>query len=159
MVVPSERMTDENSELVHIYNPKSVVDCIHNHQFSSYWTQSETYEALKVYVAMNYDKLKDCIISMIAGESVKIDVGSFQNDMKTFETKDDVLTLLVHLGYLTYDIATQSVCIPNLEVRGEFIRAVRNSGWTEVVDAVENSDKLLRATFCRYCIYSTQIFG
>ena len=85
---------------LHIYNPKSVVDSMRRGVFSSYWTQTETYEALKVYVKLNHDGLKDAIIYMLAGEMVSIDYRIFQNDMTTFESKDDVLTLLVHLGYL-----------------------------------------------------------
>ena len=86
----------------HIYNPKSVVDSILRKSFSSYWTQTETYEALKIYVDLNYDGLKDSIVKMLAGEWITIDYETFQNDMTTFQSKDDVLTLLVHLGYLAY---------------------------------------------------------
>ena len=41
----------------------------------------------------------------------------FGNDMTTFATKDDVLTLLVYLGYLTYDNEKETVEIPNREVQ------------------------------------------
>lgn len=57
---------------LHIYNPKSIVDSMYEKNYKSYWTNTETYEALKVYIDMN------------------------------FVDKDDVLTLLVHLGYLAY---------------------------------------------------------
>ena len=134
-------------EDLHIYNPKSVVDSIRRKEFSSYWTQTETYEALKIYVKMNYDGLKDSIIQMLAGECVKIDYRTFQNDMTTFESKDDVLTLLVHLGYLAYDRKTSRVFIPNAEVRAEFVRAVKGSDWKEVITSIEKSEQLLQATW------------
>ena len=122
-----------------VYNPKSIVDAMHNQQFRSYWTRTETYEALKIYIDMNFDGLKDAVISMLGGHACKIDTETFQNDMTTFISKDDALTLLVHLGYLSYDESNDTVCIPNEEVRAEFIRAVKSSGWEEVVRAVELS--------------------
>ena len=120
---------------LHIYNPKSVVDSIRRNEFSSYWTQTETYEALKIYVKMNYNGLKDAIIQMLAGECVKIDYHTFQNDMTTFESRDDVLTLLVHLGYLAYNRKENQVFIPNAEVRAEFVRAVKGCNWEEVINS------------------------
>ena len=134
-------------EELHIYNPKSVVDSIRRKRFASYWVQTETYEALKIYVQMNYDGLKDTIIQMLAGESTKIDCGSFQNDMTTFESKDDVLTLLVHLGYLAYNRERNEVCIPNTEIQDEFIRAVKGCNWREVIESIEKSERILQATW------------
>lgn len=130
----------------HIYNPKSIVDAMLENAFQSYWVSTETYEALRVYIDMNFDGLKDAIIAMLGGVSCEIDTGTFQNDMTSFSGKDDVLTLLVHLGYLTYDEKSRRVSIPNDEVRSEFLRAVRSSGWNEVADAVKASEALLDAT-------------
>ena len=130
----------------HIYNPKSIIDAMMEEDYRSYWTNTETYEALQVYIDLDMDGLKQTIISMLGGVSCKIDIGSFQNDMTSFKSKDDVLTLLVHLGYLAYDEAAQSVFIPNEEVRGEFIRAVRNGNRPELVKAIQMSDQLIDAT-------------
>ena len=126
-----------------IYNPKSVVEAMLRHKFGTYWNQTETYEALKVYIQMNMDGLKDAVVKMLAGESVRINTGTFSNDMTTFATKDDVLTLLVHLGYLTYNSQTHSVMIPNKEVSQEYINAISTMDWHEVIRSVENSRKLL----------------
>ena len=131
----------------HIYNPKSVVDSIRRKSFASYWTQTETYEALKIYIDLNYDGLKDAIVKMLAGEQVTINPERFQNDMTTFESKDDVLTLLVHLGYLAFDREKSAVFIPNAEIRGEFRNAIMGEYWKEVIDALEQSDRLLSATW------------
>ena len=105
-----------------MYSPKSVVEAMLRHKFGTYWNQTETYEALKIYIQMNMDGLKDAIIEMLAGNSVRINIGTFHNDMTTFATRDDILTLLVHLGYLTYDVEKESVRIPNKEVAQEYIR-------------------------------------
>lgn len=136
-------------EAGHIYNPKSVVDSIRRKCFASYWTQTETYEALKIYIDLNYDGLKDAIVQMLAGEKITIDYETFQNDMTTFQSRDDVLTLLVHLGYLAYDSVGQQVSIPNSEIRAEFVRAIKNCKWKEVMNALEQSDRLLTATWNR----------
>ena len=118
-----------------------------NGEFENYWTQTETYEGLKSYIDLNFDGLKDAIIYMIGGGRCEIDTGAFQNDMTSFRSKDDILTLLVHLGYLAYDKYCKEVYIPNEEIREEFIRAVRNSGWEKIVNIFSDSRELLEATW------------
>ena len=131
---------------VSIYNPKSVVEAMLRGKFSNYWTKTETYEALKVYIDLNQDGLRDKIVQMIAGEKVPVNPDKFQNDMTTFHSADDVLTLLVHLGYLTYDEQNRVVWIPNGEVRQEFINSIEDGGWEPVVQAIRSSERLLQAT-------------
>lgn len=67
---------------------------------------------------MNYDGLKDMVIRLMANEQVFIKTTGFQNDMTTFKSKDDILTLLIHLGYLGY--YEGKVYIPNQEVCSTF---------------------------------------
>lgn len=131
---------------ISIYNPKSVVESILRGQFNNYWTSTETYEALKIYIEMNFDGLKDTIIELLAGEKVVIDTTTFTNDMVTFITKDDVLTLLIHLGYLTYDFYTKEVSIPNYEISEQFASTIKVMGWSEVANSLKQSDELLKAT-------------
>lgn len=127
----------------HVYSPKSVVDAMLNEEFDSYWTQTETYEALRIYIDMNFDGLRDAVIEMLAGESVKIDTETFQNDMTTFQSRDDVLTLLIHLGYLAYDSERKSAFIPNYEVSQEFVRSLKGKNWDLVIRAIKDSEDLL----------------
>ena len=129
---------------ISIYNPKSVVESILRDNFGNYWTKTETYEALKVYIQTNFDGLRDKIVKLIAGEKVKINPDKFQNDMTTFNSADDVLTLLVHLGYLTYN--DNMAWIPNSEVAQEFINSIEDGGWEEVMRSIRASDELLKAT-------------
>ncbi len=100
-----------------IYSPRSVVNSMLFGKIENYWNQTETFEALQSYIDMNFKGLKDDVLSMIAGESVSVNTGSFTNDMTTFRTEDDVLTLLIHLGYLAYNSDDKTVKIPNNEVR------------------------------------------
>ena len=112
---------EENQKKIYsMYSPKSVVDAMLSGVFDNYWNQTETYEALKIYIRMNYDGLKDAVIRMLAGDKVQINTGTFSNDMTTFQGKDDVLTLLVHLGYLSYHWPDKTVTIPNKEVSQEY---------------------------------------
>ena len=130
----------------HIYNPRSVVAAMKSRVFSNYWTSTETYEALKLYIDMDFDGLKADIVQMLGGERVKVNTLSFQNDMHSFRTKDDVLTLLIHIGYLGYDAETKEAFIPNKEIIGEFENAMSVSGWPEVMRVLKASEKLLEAT-------------
>lgn len=128
-----------------MYSPKSVVESMIRHKYGPYWNQTETYEALRVYIQMNMDGLKDSVIKMLAGESIQINTGTFSNDMTTFTCRDDVLTLLVHLGYLTYDSEKETVAIPNREVSQEYVNAISTMNWQEVIRSVQNSKQLLEA--------------
>ncbi len=129
-----------------IYNPKSVVEAMLSGIFANYWTATETYEALKVYIEMDFDGLKEAVVGMLGGGRSKVDPSHFQNDMSTFETRDDVLTLLIHLGYLAYDSVSQEVSIPNKEIADEFASAVRATGWQEIIRVLKDSEQLLAAT-------------
>ncbi|MBQ6786590.1 MAG: AAA family ATPase [Lachnospiraceae bacterium] len=134
-----------------VYNPRSVVGAMLAGAFDTYWNQTETFEALRTYIDMNYDGLKDAIISMLAGARVQIDVRSFSNDMTTFHNYEDVLTLLVHLGYLAYHWEREEVYIPNKEISKEYITAIRNTSWGEIIQAVKESEKLLQSVWEMDC--------
>ena len=111
---------------VSVYSPRSVVSCMRLGKIGNYWNQTETFEALKDYIEMNFEGLRDDVLSMLAGETVPVNTGSFTNDMTTFRTKDDVFTLLVHLGYLAYDGKNKCVYIPNNEIRTEYVKYTEN---------------------------------
>ena len=130
---------------ISVFSPRSVVNCMRLGKIGNYWNQTETFEALKSYIEMNFDGLRDDVLSMLAGETVPVNTGSFTNDMTTFRTEDDVFTLLVHLGYLTYDEKNKCVYIPNNEIRTEYVNVVSSSDWGEVTEALKNSADILRA--------------
>lgn len=135
-----------NVDGIAIYNPRSVVEVCRRRRFTNYWSKTETYNALKMPINLNFDGLKEKIEKMIAGENIILDTGTFQNDMSSFHYADDVLTLLIHLGYLTYDFDTQSCWIPNMEVQQEFVRSIKGGGWEPVINAINQSEECLKAT-------------
>lgn len=130
----------------HVYNPRSVVEAMRHQDFSNYWVSTETYGALKVYMDMDFDGLRSDMVQMLGGGRVIVNTHSFQNDMHTFKTKDDVLTLLIHLGYLAYDSCSKEVFIPNKEVMEEFENAMSVGGWPEVMGVLKASNQLLEDT-------------
>lgn len=131
----------------HVYNPNSVVNAMIDGDYNSYWTGSNTYTVLKDYICMNFDGLRDSVVQMIAGGRCKVDTETFENDMTSFRSRDDVLTVLIHLGYLAYDKEAEEVYIPNKEIRMVFKNAVKLTEWTPVIQAIEKSNQLLQATW------------
>ncbi len=130
----------------HIFNPYSVMRAIDNEWYQSYWATTGAFDSVKTYIQMNFDGLKDDIIRMLAGEHVPVITTSFQNDMRVINSKNDVLTVLIHLGYLAYDRTTYKCYIPNKEVADEMNNAVTTTSWWQLAKTLENSQSLLEAT-------------
>jgi len=129
-----------------VYSPNSVIQAITRGAVRNYWTLSETYESLKHYIGMDFKDLKKDIVRMLGGEAVRVKISTFQNDIISFKSKDDVLTLLIHLGYLSYNAKTKKVVIPNQEVADVFGDAVDGEGWEEIGELIQDSEDLLEAT-------------
>ncbi|MBR1508093.1 MAG: AAA family ATPase [Eubacterium sp.] len=128
-----------------IYNPLSVVKAMRTGVIDDYWSKTESYEALADLIAMNYDGLKDDIAIMMDGGSVKVNISSYQNDMTSFNNKDDVLTLLIHLGYLCYDNVEKTVFIPNKEIIEEFNTSTKGDNWIGTFKSFQISNELISA--------------
>ena len=129
----------------HVYNPCAVINLIFQGNFQSYWTQTGTYESILPLINMDFDGLRSAIIDMLAGESVEVIPYFFQNDMVSFRDKDDVLTLLIHLGYLAYNQKRSQAFIPNEEIRFEFAMATKVNKWSELISFQKESRALLNA--------------
>ena len=128
-----------------VYAPRSVVRAMMSGEFSSYWTQTETFEALRKYIDMDLDGLHGKVVELMGGGRVEVNTQTYSNDMTTLNSADDVLTLLVHLGYLAYDKDTREAFVPNREVAGEYANATQDRGWSEIARSIAASEKLLRA--------------
>ena len=129
-----------------IFNPNSVMQALDAGRCRSFWAATGAFDAVSAYIRMNYEGLKDDIIGMLAGGRCKVNPTKFGNDMRDIHSKDDVFTVLIHLGYLSYDWRKDECYIPNKEVAGEMVNAVEANQWKPVVDALAKSEKLLQAT-------------
>ena len=136
-----------------VYNPYSVMEAASKKSFKSYWRRTSAAEALKTYIDMDQDGLQDDIVALVSGQRIEVDTDSFQNDFDTFTCKDDVLTLMIHLGYLTYSEQQGSgyAWVPNEEVRIEFEKMLRKAGHKTLVGFIRESDQLLRDTINGDC--------
>ena len=109
-----------------VYNPYSVMQAMKRKTFKSYWRKTSTAENLETLININKDGLQEDILKLIAGEQIVVNTNRFKNDFATFTSKDDVLTLLIHLGYLVYDS--------------------ENAQHTKLAKLVQASEKLLQDT-------------
>ena len=131
----------------HLYAPLSVVNAIHSGQIKNYWNNTETYEALAEYIRMDFDGLKETVARLMEGEHLPVNLGTYQNDMTSMTCRDDVLALLIHLGYLGYDQANGEVFIPNHEIHDVFETSTSSPEWSSTMRALRNSQKLLEAVW------------
>ena len=129
-----------------MFNPYSVMKAINNEEYGSYWSTTGAYDSVKTYIQMNFEGLKDDIIRMLAGERVYVNTTKFINDMNVIRSKHDVLTVLIHLGYLAYDVDTKRCYVPNKEVSDELLNAVEDTSWSRLADSITASQDLLDAT-------------
>ena len=132
-----------------VYNPKAVVSLMTKGKFRSYWSETGSYEVVVPLICMNFDGLKTAIIEMLSGAEVEVNTASFKNDPAKIQNRDDVITYLIHLGYLGYNEENATAFVPNEEIRQELSTAVRNSHWDEMIAFQQESRKLLMATLTK----------
>ena len=130
----------------HVYNPRAVVNYMLQGDLKSYWSETGSYDVIVPLINLDFDGLKTAIIQMLSGGEIKVNTGSFMNDTVSFKNKDDVLTYLVHLGYLGFDQKKSCAFIPNEEIRQELTTAVESTRWKELITFENESLFLLDAT-------------
>jgi len=140
------KIVDDENNSVSIYTPFSVINALDNKKIRNYWNKSSSFEYLSSYIHMNYDGLKDDIILLMKKGTIKINVKTYQNDMTSFKCKDDVFTLLVHLGYLCYDENNNEVSVPNNEILEEFEICTNSKDWSDLFRDFQRSKEILKAT-------------
>jgi hypothetical protein len=130
-----------------VYSPLSVVEAMSTGRIKNYWNKTESYEALAEYIRRDYDGLKEAVTLLMDGGRIRVDTSTYQNDMTTFHGRDDVLSLLIHLGYLGFDDEQSEVFIPNREILDEFRTSTKGSEWKAAFRAFERSEELLKSTW------------
>ena len=130
----------------HMYNPNSVTMAIERSRFDSYWRNTSSFSSINTFITMNYEGLKDDIMTMLSGGKVSVNTITFQNDFSTVGSKDEALTALIHLGYLGYDMDRKCAFIPNYEVASSFDAALQTGEWKDIAKVISKCDELLWAT-------------
>ena len=129
-----------------IFNPNSVMTALDNGACLSYWSATGAYSAISKYISMNFEGLKDTVLYLLGGGRAKVKTTTFDNDLSLIGSRDDVLTVLIHLGYLSFDWRTNECYVPNLEVSGVLSNAVEKTNWKNVAKALQDSEELLEST-------------
>ena len=132
-----------------MYNPNSVYQAMIDHSLESYWKNTSAFDTINTYITMDFDGLKDDVITMLNGGKVRVDVNTFKNDLSVINSKDDALTALIHLGYLGYNSERKFAYIPNYEVATAFQSALATGNWNEIAKTISRCDELLWATIDR----------
>ena len=133
-----------------MFNPKSVVRALDNGRCENYWSQSGSYDAVRDYIMLNFDGVKDAVVRMMGGEKVDVRVSSFRNTMDSFHDKDDIFTYLLHIGYLAYDDEAQQCYIPNEEVRQQWFDALKiTDDYKEIIKLLESSKELMNSLLAK----------
>ena len=130
----------------HMYNPNSVYQAMIDHRLESYWKNTSAFDTINTFISLDFDGLKEDVIRMLSGEKIFVDTETFQNDLMSIGSKDDALTALIHLGYLSYDYDENTAYIPNFEVAKAFHAAMKQSNWSEVAKMYKMCNEILNAT-------------
>ena len=133
------RMGDEPS----MFNPSSIIKAISFHGCASYWASTGSFDAVARYIQMDYEGLRGDIVTMLAGGSCPVNTTGFQNDPAIINSKNDVFTVLIHLGYLAYNRDERRCYVPNMEVAGELQNAIEANNWSNVMETLNASERLL----------------
>ena len=142
---------------LHMYNPNSVVQAMLDHDVDSYWKNTSSFESINTFITMNYEGLKDDVLTMLSGGKVPVNTDTFGNDLFEISSKDEALTALIHLGYLAYDAEEGSAYIPNYEVAKAYQAALNKGNWKDIAKSISRCDELLRATIAKDADKAAQI--
>ena len=130
-----------------IYNPESVVQAILDGRFSNYWGKTSSYRVISDRIEQNFAGTRDDVIRMVSGECVDVNVTRYMNTMDSFDTKSDLFTYLIHVGYLAYDLDEGTCRIPNKEIRQEWFNAIETEpGYEVTTQIIQSSKELLGST-------------
>lgn len=145
--LPHRLKTTREPVTLRCYAPFSVKSACENGEVGPYWTSSEAFRSLCLYIDMDFDGLQQAVLQAVGGASVPVRASKFENDIHDVRSADDALTLLCHLGYLAYDSRTGMARVPNEEVRAELRDAIGESRHEGVARIVRQSTALLEATW------------
>ena len=129
---------------ISVCNPNSLVEAMMRRDCENYWHATGSYEVVSDYIKLDYDGTKTAVLEMLSDREVPVKVVDFKNRLDEIKTKDNVLTYLIHLGYLNYDKKTKLCRIPNREIKEEWMSALQDAdNFSKIAEMIRDSDKLL----------------
>ena len=129
---------------ISVCNPNSLVEAMMRRDCANYWHATGSYEVVSDYIKLDYDGTKTAVLEMLSDREVPVKVVDFKNRLDEIKTKDNVLTYLIHLGYLNYDKKTKLCRIPNQEIKEEWMSALQDAdNFSKIAEMIRDSDKLL----------------
>ena len=132
---------------ISVFNPNSVMQAVDCHQCNNYWVKTSSFDSLQRYIDMDFTGVKEAFEKLLNGGEKQVNTLRYGTNLYDVENDDELFTLLIHLGYVAYDMSSQAVRLPNMEVRIEITEAVRGSkSHPELARWVKDSDLLLDAT-------------
>ncbi len=129
-----------------VYNPNSVMEVVRTRKYRSYWAASSDPTSLLEFLNLDKDGLGRVAVDLLAGKEVRMNPRLFRNDPLSLRTEDDVLTILTHYGYLSYDEDRETVRIPNEEIRIEYAELIHQVTHMETIQRVKRSVQLMKDT-------------
>ena len=134
-----------------LYNPNSIIELAKHGVYKSYWSATAAYDLVKEAINLNFEGLKEDIIKLCSGTSIRIyDIESFNTAEKNFPNKDSIYVYLVHLGYFGYNDEESTIYVPNEETRRELLHSVRDNHWPQYEGALKLSEQVVLATENKY---------
>lgn len=97
----------------HVYSPLAVTNIIQDSRFENHFLAPATYTAKGPAITSPLAGLKEALVELLSGSMVRVNTAMFNNDPANIQSLDDVLTYMIHLGYLGYDQTKRMVFIPN----------------------------------------------
>jgi len=140
------RLKDEE-KIYDIYSPYSIIKALEKKKVGNYWNESSNSNIVKKFFNIGIFKIRNAIAMLLDDKKIKIDVSTYKNDTTEFESRDDILTLFVHFGYLGYNEDEKEVYIPNKEVYKQLNECKKDENWSIIFKKYEKCKDLLEATF------------
>ncbi len=104
-----------------ILAPMSVSRSMFSPMFSNYWSQTGAFQAVNDLFDLPGISIRSHVERLVRGEAVPVNISTYMNTVTDFRSPDDILTYVIYIGYLAYDITTQRCYIPNMEIREQWM--------------------------------------
>lgn len=138
-----------------IYNPKSLINALKSSSsFPCCMSSTSISKLVFNYMYRNFNNIQDDLVKMIVGREIFLPIRNFTN-INNIRTKEQVLNLLINLGYLTCTMTKPassnmfSIKIPNGEARRFLAAEIVRDQWKGSDEQIQLSESIFKATLER----------